>query len=70
MNNLDMPEYWGDMPFPADRWGRCPIRGDAVRIAHETLLEPAESLGLTATLIVDRLVEARILPDELKGECA
>jgi hypothetical protein len=63
-------EYWGGELAPADRWGRCPIRGNAVKIVHETLCDHAEFedvalCGPTASLIVDRLIEAEILPDEM-----
>lgn len=58
-------EYWGGELCPADRWGRAPIRGHTVRIAHEVLLDPAESPGLTASRIADRLIEVGILPNEM-----
>ncbi len=62
------PEYWGGEPYPADHWGRSPIRGNAVKIIHETLLDCPVNVGLAASRIVDRMIEAGILPDELTEE--
>lgn len=69
----NMAAYWGDNPYPADLWGRCPIRGEAVRVVEELLAQDIgrkESLGECATRIVERLIAVGILPDELNPEAS
>lgn len=65
---MESAEYWGGESFPADHWGCSPTRGNAVKIIHETLLDCPINVGLAASRIVDRLIEAGILPDELAEE--
>ncbi|HZZ46531.1 MAG TPA: hypothetical protein VFE65_06580 [Pseudonocardia sp.] len=58
-------DQWGGQDAPADRWGRCPIRGRAVTIAQKVLLDASDDAGLTASRIIDDLIFAGIIPDEL-----
>lgn len=61
----EFPEYVGDQPFPADLWGRAPIRGRAVQVVYE-LMEKISLTGeaISAGEIVDELIQAGCIPNE------
>jgi hypothetical protein len=62
----DIPEYWGGQMYPADVWGKAPIRGKAIRILHERLAEfGVEGAGDLASDLFERLVAAELMPDEM-----
>lgn len=64
----ELPEYVGGQPFPADLWGRAPIRGVAVKLVEQFIENRATSgRDFTAGEIVDALIDAGLIVDERPG---
>lgn len=66
MPETDDPEYIGGQPFPADMWGKAPLRGLSVRLVEEFVTARAKTgAEWTAGELVDMLIEKGVMPDEL-----
>lgn len=61
------PSYVGGQPFPADLWGRAPLRGKAVAAIEEFVRARCEDgEAWEAGELVDLLIKVGAMVDELK----
>lgn len=64
---MTLPEYVGGQPFPADLWGKAPLRGQVVTAVEAFLTHKAVSgEEWTAGQLVDDLIGKGLIPDERK----
>lgn len=61
------PAYVGGQPFPADLWGKAPLRGRAVTAVEEFVRARCEDgKSWEAGELVDLLIKVGAIVDELK----